>query len=64
MEKRDILPSSVGLPNNLFGWDYLGSVGAVITTDNKAFYEDMIEDQNTLGSTHQGFEEGWPRSQF
>jgi hypothetical protein len=55
MEKRDILPSSVGLPNNLFGWDYLGSVGAVITTDNKAFYEDMIEDQNTLGSTHQGF---------
>jgi hypothetical protein len=45
-------PVLEGLPNSLFGWDYLGSVGAVITTDDKAFYEDMIEDQNALGSTH------------
>jgi hypothetical protein len=53
-----------GLPNNLFRWDYLGSVGAVITTDDKAFYEDIIEDQNALGSIHRGFEEGQPHPQF
>jgi hypothetical protein len=53
-----------GLPNNLFGWDDLGSVRAVITTEDKAFYEDMIEDQNVLGSTHREFEEGWPHPKF
>jgi hypothetical protein len=31
----------------------LVSVEVVITTDDKAFYEDMIEDQNALESTHQ-----------
>jgi hypothetical protein len=40
-----------GLPNNLFRWEYMGSVGEVITTDDKAFQEDVIEDQNALGST-------------
>jgi hypothetical protein len=36
----------------------------VITTDDKTFYEDMIEDQNASGSTHWGFEEEQPHPQF
>lgn len=43
-----------GLTANLLGQDILGEVEAYVTTDHKAFYEDLLEEQEF----QQQFEEG------